>query len=185
MGRIYALSAARANDADGTNRPQDRIATKLKNQAGGATRRFSFTPVARLRAVPAALSAERPMNTGGTNRHFYASQVSRQPYLPILHAPPVSKLFHPCSVKITEAQDLRQFCMEAKTAFSAARSETNAPRVQARKYGHGGHSRYPLIFFSISGIAHPRSTVSANLHVFCKFLSVRHVSGMYCRQQRA
>ena len=152
-----------------------------KTGAGGATRLFFFAPAARPAGCTLLPRRSPPPSTGEPARHFYASQVSRQPYLPIFHAPPVSKLFRPCSVKITEAQDLRQFCMEAKTAFPAARSETNAPRVQARKYGHGGHSRYPLIFFSISGIAHPRSTVSANLHVFCKFLSVRHVSGMYCR----
>ena len=120
MGRIYALSAARANDADGTNRPQDRIATKLKNQAGGATRRFSFTPVARPRAVPAALSAERPMNTGGTNRHFYASQGNRQSNLLIVHAPPVSKLFRLCSVKTTEGQESSAILRGGKNCLSGS-----------------------------------------------------------------
>ena len=72
--------------------------------------------------------------------------------------------------------------MEAKNAFSAARSKTNTPRAQTKKYGQDGHSRYLLIFFSISGIACSRPAVSTNLHVSCKFLSVRHVSGTYCRQ---
>lgn len=75
--------------------------------------------------------------------------------------------------------------MEAKTAFSAARSETNAPHAQAEKYDQDGDSRYLLIFFSISGAAYSRPAVSSSLHVFCKFLSVRHVSGMYCRQHHA
>ena len=156
-----------------------------KTGAGGATRLFFFAPAARPAGCTLLPRRSPPPSTGEPACHFYASQVSRQPYLPILHAPPVSKLFHPCSVKITEAQDLRQFCMEAKTAFSAARSKTNAPHAQAEKYDQDGHSRYLLIFFSISGIAYSRPAVSTSLHVFCKFLSVRHVSGMYCRQQRA
>jgi len=162
-----------------------RMATKLKNQEQAGQPASSFLPrLQGQRAAPSCLDAAPP-STGEPACHFYASQVSRQPYLPIFHAPPVSKLFRPCSVKITEAQDLRQFCMEAKTAFSAVRSKTSAPHAQAGKYDQDGHSRYLLIFFSISGIAYSRPAVSTSLHVFCKFLSVRHVSGMYCRQQRA
>ncbi len=162
-----------------------RMATKLKNQEQAGQPASPFLPrLQGQRAAPSCLDAAPP-STGEPACHFYASQVSRQPYLPIFHAPPVSKLFRPCSVKITEAQDLRQFCMEAKTAFSAARSKTSAPHAQAGKYDQDGHSRYLLIFFSISGTAYSRPAVSTSLHVFCKFLSVRHVSGMYCRQQRA
>ena len=176
-----------------------RMATKLKNQEQAGQPASSFLPrLQGQRAAPSCLDAAPPPSTGEPACHFYASQVSRQPYLPIFHAPPVSKLFRLCSVKITEAQDLRQFCMEAKTAFSAVRSKTSAPHAQsavrsktsaphaqAGKYDQDGHSRYLLIFFSISGIAYSRPAVSTSLHVFCKFLSVRHVSGMYCRQQRA
>lgn len=146
-----------------------RMATKLKNQEQAGQPASSFLPrLQGQRAAPSCLDAAPP-STGEPACHFYASQVSRQPYLPIFHAPPVSKLFRPCSVKITEAQDLRQFCMEAKTAFSAARSKTSAPHAQAGKYDQDGHSRYLLIFFSISGTAYspPR-----RIHQFARILQI-------------
>ena len=140
-----------------------------KTGAGGATRLFFFAPAARPAGCTLLPRRSPPPSSGEPARHFYASQVSRQPYLPILHAPPVSKLFHPCSVKITEAQDLRQFCMEAKTAFSAARSKTNAPHAQAEKYDQDGHSRYLLIFFQ-----HFRHCIPPprRIHQFARILQI-------------
>ena len=76
--------ATRANAADGTNRPQISHGCKAKKSgAGGATRRFSFTPAARPRVAPSCLCAERPTSTVGTGHHFYASRGSRHPHLPL------------------------------------------------------------------------------------------------------